>query len=122
MAINFKEIAQSELSLSILMNGRDQIKTDDIVGREMTIEAFDFASITDKGEEKTFPVILFKEEPSKYYNGGNLLMKLCMAWAAAFDGDCTEASNELKNSGGCKVKFTATKTKAGNNLTKVEVC
>ena len=54
----FKQIAEEELSLSPLMTGREQLKTDDLIGKEVTVIAFDFATITDKGEEKTFPVML----------------------------------------------------------------
>ena len=81
----------------------------------------DFATITDKGEQKTFPVLLLKEYPDKYYNGGALLMKLCMAWASEYDGDVEAASADLEKSGGVQIKFRATKTKSGNNLTSVDV-
>lgn len=118
---SFREIAVNELSLSPLMAGRDQIKTDDLIGKTVTVEAFDFATITDKGVEKTFPVLLLAEYPDNYYNGGTLLSKLCAAWAAEFDGDVVAASEALNEEGGVKLKFTATKTKSGNNLTAIDV-
>ena len=118
---NFKEIAVKTLSLSELMAGREQIKTDDLIDQTATIVAFDFATITDKGKQKTFPVLLLKEYPDKYYNGGALLMKLCMAWASEYDGDVDAASADLEKSGGVQIKFRATKTKSGNNLTSVDV-
>ena len=121
MANKFKEIAVKELSLSPLMAGRDQLKTEDLIGQTVTVYAFDFATITDKGVEKTFPVLLLKEYPDKYYNGGTLLSKLCMAWASEFDGDVEAASEALSAEGGVQLKFTATKTKSGNNLTAVDV-
>lgn len=121
MEFNFKETAKKELSLSPLMAGRDQIKTEDLVGQEATVVAFDFATITDKGVEKTFPVLLLEEYPNHYYNGGTLLQKLCIAWAAGFDGDVDAASDELSKSGGVKLRFRSTKTKSGNNLTSVDV-
>lgn len=118
---DFRKIALDELSLSPLMAGRDQIKTDDLVGQTVTVTEFDFATITDKGVEKTFPVMILEEHPGCYYNGGALLNKLCAAWAAAYDGDIEAASEDLKKSGGVKLRFKATKTKNGNNLTSVEV-
>ena len=118
---NFKEIAVKTLSLSELMAGREQIKTDDLIGQTATIIAFDFATITDKGEQKTFPVLLLEEYPNRYYNGGALLNKLCEAWAAAADGDIVTASAELRKSGGVKFKVSTTKTKSGNNLTNIDV-
>lgn len=119
--VNFRKIALDEMSLSPLMAGRDKIATDDLIGQTVTVVAFDFATITDKGEEKTFPVLLLEEYPENYYNGGILLSKLCVAWAAAFDGDVEEASNALAEQGGVKLKFTSTRTKSGNNLTSVQV-
>lgn len=118
---NFKDVAVKTLSLSELMAGREQLKTEDLIGKTVTIMEFDFATITDKGEEKTFPVILFKEYPDHYYNGGTLLQKLCIAWAAMYDGDYETASEELSNSGGVQIRFRMTKTKSGNNLTSVDV-
>ena len=119
--INFKKMAQDELSLSPLMAGRDQIKTEDLIGQTVTVTGFDFATITDKGVEKTFPVLLLKEYPDRYYNGGTLLSKLCRCWAEAYDGDIEEASDDLAAEGGVQLRFTATKTKSGNNLTAVDV-
>ena len=119
--INFKKMAQDELSLSPLMAGRDQIKTDDLIGQTVTATGFDFATITDTGVEKTFPVLLLKEYPDRYYNGGALLSKLCRCWAEAYDGDIEAASDDLAAEGGVQLKFTATKTKSGNNLTAVDV-
>lgn len=118
---NFKEIAQKELSLSPLMTGREQIKTDDLIGKTVTVVAFDFAHIEDKGEQKVFPVLLLAEYPDRYYNGGVLLNKMCAAWAASYDGDIEAASNDLGKSGGVQLRFRSTKTKSGNNLTSVDV-
>ena len=65
---------------------------------------------------------VLKELPTdKYYNGGTLLMKLCMAWEAEYDGDVEAASADLEKSGGVQIRFRATKTKSGNNLTSVDV-
>lgn len=121
MAIDFRKIASKELSLSPLMANRDQIQTSDLLGQTVTVTNFDFAHITDKGEEKVFPVLLFAEHPDKYYNGGCLLSKMCEAWTAEFDGDVEAASIALEDSGGVRIKFTATKTKSGNNLTSITV-
>ena len=117
----FLAIAQDTLSLSKLMSARNQITTEEIIGEELTIINFDFATITDKGEEKTFPVLIFAEHPECYYNGGALLSKLCQAWASEYDGDIEAASDALEEAGGVKVKFRSTKTKSGNNLTSVDL-
>ena len=117
----FKEIASKELSLSPLMAGRDQLKTEDLAGKTATAIAFDFATITDDGEEKTFPVLLFKEYPDKYYNGGTILSKLCQAWADEFDGEVEHASAELEAAGGVQLRFKIGRTKGGRNITTIEV-
>ena len=118
---DFRNIAVNELSLSPLMSGRSQLKTDDLIGKTVTVTDFDFATITDKGEQKTFPVMLLAEYPDHYYNGGTLLNKLCIAWASAYDGDYEAASADLHESGGVQLRFRSTKTKSGNNLTSVDV-
>ena len=118
---NFREIASAELSLSHLATGRTKVDTQALIGKELTIVAFDFANITDEGEEKVFPIILFKEMPANYYCGGFMLSKLCSAWAAEYDGDIESASNDLGASGGVAVRFKATRTKTGNNLTTIEI-
>lgn len=120
MGIDFRKIAAKTLSLSELMANREQLKTEDLIGQEVTMIAFDFATITDKGEEKTFPVILFSEYPERYYNGGTLLMKLCVAFTEEC-GDVLTASSALEDSGGVKLRFRNTKTKSGNNLTSIDV-
>ena len=118
---NFREIAAKTLSLSDLMAGREKMTTDELIGKIVTCIGFDFATITDHGEEKTFPVLIFKEDPEKYYCGGTLLAKMCAAWAAEYDGDVAAASDALYDEGGVKISFSSGKTKSGNNLTSVDV-
>ncbi len=120
MAISMRDLAVQELSLSQLMNGRTQLKTGDVAGKVLTIIAFDFATITQDGFEKEFPVIIFKEFPEQYYNGGTVLKKLCTAWASAY-GDAEGASRQLGIEGGVQVRITETRTKSGNNLVSVSV-
>ena len=105
---------------TLYVHPRAQLKTDDLVGQDVTIIGFDFATITDKGEEKTFPVVIFAEYPEHYYNGGALLSKLCQAWTAEC-GSVEDASQALEESGGVKIRFRSTKTKSGNNLTSIDV-
>ena len=118
---NFREIASKPLSLSDLMAGREKITTDELVGKTVTVTEFDFATITDAKGEKTFPILIFKEMPNKYYCGGFLLAKMCMAWTAEYDGDAAAASNALADEGGVQIRFTAGKTKSGNSLTNITV-
>ena len=117
----FREIAAKTLSLSDLMAGREKMTTDELIGQTVTVVEFDFATINDKGIEKTFPVLIFAEYPDRYYSGGTLLAKMCMAWAGEYDGDVAAASAALSDEGGVKIRFSAGKTKSGNNLTNISV-
>lgn len=120
---NFKESAKKELSLSPLMNDREKLDTDEILGKELTVIAFDFVTTADKKtkENKTYPVVIFEELPDKFYLGGTLLAKVFHMWASEFDGDFEECSAALAESGGVKFRFSKGKTSDGNNLVKLEV-
>lgn len=130
MAFDFKKTAMENTLLSPLMVNRKKLDTDDIIGKELTITAFGFAPkfdqngnpsiIQETGEVDTFGVVVFKEHPENYYCVGAVFTKVCKAWAAEFDSTET-ASEALEKSGGVRVRFTASKTKKGNNLTAVEI-
>ena len=120
MAINFKEIAIKESTLSHLMIGKEQLKTEDVLNEPITLTEFDIVAINGK-KTTLYPVFLVKEKPDHYLNGGFILMKFAQAWAAAAGGDVETASNELKRAGGVKIKAVASRTKSGNNLTTVEI-
>ena len=118
--MTLRDIALKTLSLSDLMAGREKMTTDELIGQTVTAVEFDFATITDRGVEKTFPILIFAEYPDRYYAGGTLLAKMCTAWTAEF-GDVATASAALSDEGGVKIKFMAGKTKSGNNLTNIIV-
>lgn len=130
MSYDFKRVAQENTLLSAIMVGKEKLETDDILNKELTIIAFNFAPKFDEkgkpiidsstGEVDTFGVVVFAEYPNNYYCVGAVFTKVCHAWAAGFDS-VQEASTALAAEGGVKVKFTASKTKKGNNLTAVEI-
>lgn len=127
---SFKQAAQEVTLLSPIMMNREKLDTDDVVNKELTIIAFDFAPKFDKdgkpiidqstGEVDTFGVVVFSEMPDKYYCVGSVFTKVCHAWAAPFESP-EEASEALEHEGGVKVRFSPSKTKKGNNLTAVEI-
>lgn len=117
----FTDIAKAQLSYSPLCNGRSQLSTEELYGKSLTIVQFDFANISDKGEEKAFPVILFNEYPESYYNGGKLLMNICQAWVDAYAGDIEQCNADLASSGGVQCTIKASKTRDGRNLTIVDI-
>lgn len=129
MSFNFKKVAQENTLLSAIMVGKEKLETEDILDKELTIVAFDFAPKFDQqgkpianemGEVDTFGVVVFSEYPDKYYCVGAVFTKVCHAWVTGFSSP-QEASAALAAEGGVKVKFTASKTKKGNNLTAVEI-
>ena len=117
---DFRKAALESTLLSKLQNDREKISTHDLIQRfpdGITVNAFDFASI----DGKAFAVVTFNEDDSLYYNGGTVLSKMCVAWAAGFGGDPDSASVALAKAGGVKLKFAEEKTKGGNNVTTIAV-
>lgn len=129
MSFNFKKVAQENTLLSAIMAGKEKLETEEILDQELTIVGFDFAPkfdqqgnpvVNEMGEVDTFGVVVFAEHPDKYYCVGAVFTKVCHAWAAGFDSP-QEASTALAAEGGVRVKFSASKTKKGNNLTAVDI-
>lgn len=130
MSFNFKQVAQENTLLSAIMVGKEKLETEQVINKELTIIAFDFAPKFDQagnriidsntGEVDEFGVVVFAEMPDHYYCVGAVFTKVCKAWASAFKS-AAEASEALAAEGGVRVKFTPSKTKKGNNLTAVEI-
>lgn len=130
MSFDFKKAAQEQTLLSPIMVDREKLETEEVIDKPLTIIGFDFAPKFDKagkpiidpdtGEVDTFGVVIFNEMPGKYYCVGTVFTKVCHIWAAGFASP-QEASEALLNEGGVKVKFSNGKTKAGNNLTRVDI-
>lgn len=119
----FMEIAQKELSLSRVMEGREKVDTAALIGGTYTIDEFDFITVNDKntGEPTTYACVHFKELPNKFYNGGALIRKVCEAFTADYDGDIEAASDALKADGGVPFAFSSGRTSTGRNLTVISV-
>ena len=127
---NFKQAAQESTLLCKLMQNREKLDTDDVIGQELTIVGFDFAPKFDQqgnpvcdastGEQDVFGVVVFAENDG-YYCVGTVFTKVCKVWAAAYNGDAEAASTDLAAQGGVKVRFSEGKTKRGNNLVNVEI-
>lgn len=113
----FAQAAQEALSLSRIMEGREKLETEEILGQELTVDEFDIVTL----DGKNFGVCHFAEYPNHYYNGGAILTKLFASWASLYSGDIEAASNGLKKEGGVRIMLSAAKTKKGNNLTAVSL-
>lgn len=126
----FKELAQESTSLCKLQSGREKMDTDDIIGKPVTIIAFDFAPKFDKegnqifnedGTPDTYAVFVFAEHPDMYYNAGIVLTKVARAWAEAYEGDYEAASAALEEAGGVQIEVEMGRTNGGKNLAKVTI-
>lgn len=128
---NFKKIATDSTSLCPLMSGREKLTTEDVISVDhLTAIAFDFAPKfddngkrivdPDTGEVDEYAVLVFAEQPEKYYGAGAVLTKVCKAWATPFKTS-EEASEALASEGGVKMRFTKGRTKGGRSLTNVEI-
>lgn len=116
MANQFVKVAHRATTLSQLMEGRDAIKTEDLIRdfpEGITIIGFDIVN----AGLSTYPVVIFEEDTTKYYNGGTILANICEGWAALYDGDIESASKSLAASGGVKMRLEQSRTKTGNNIT-----
>ena len=79
-------------------------------------------AISDKnGQPTVYPCCIFKEDTTKYFNGGYVLSKIFDSIIVQFEGDVEKANKALAEQGGLMVKFTSTTTKEGNNLTSIEI-
>ena len=113
MAINFKNIAQKATVLSDIMANRTKVdKKDGIV----TIVDFDIVH-NPKGEAYAICAI----DDTHFINGGYVLTKIFIDIITEFEGDVDAAREEYRASEPLRVKLTRTKTKAGRDITNVEV-
>lgn len=132
MANRFTKKAMETTGTSYLQMGKEKIKTEDLVGKELTVIGFDFSASYKKaddgkyypqvdpetGEVSTYAIVIFKEMPNKYAGMGTIFTQVCRAWASDF-GSVREASDALAAEGGVKVRFFSGKTQDGRNVTNV---
>lgn len=118
--INLKQVATELSTFSELTIDRQKVDTDYIIKNHVdgiTIIGFDIV------ETKTerYPIIVFKEEPDKFFFGGMLFTQLFDAFCEQSGGTVAEVSDYMEKIGGLKVKLEKTRTKSGNNITKFTV-
>ena len=125
MANLFTKLAKKATTLSYIMEGREKIKTSDVISLYpdgITITEFDMVTTPDNnGVASTYPVLAFMEDDSKFIYGGKAVKDMCTMWLANFDGDVEATSQALKAAGGVKIKMSSQRTKNGNNFTRVDV-
>lgn len=125
MTNKFAEVARMETTLSPLIEGREKQSMEELVQKYpegITIVAFDFIQCASKkGDMVTFPVLLYKEDETKFFFGGMMLSKICTAWLSDYDDNTMKCSKDLLEAGGVHVKFERTTTNSGNTLYAVKI-
>lgn len=119
---DFRELAKRQTTLSEVMVDRTKVKTDDLIQKYpdgFTIIAFDY--VNSKKSKVPYPVYNIAEDPTVFCNGGTVLDRIFSEFVKQMDGDVAAASNELRRQGGLKVKLGHGTTKAGDELTTVEI-
>lgn len=122
MAIDFRDLAKRQTTLSDIMVDRNKITTEEIIEKYpngITITAFDY--VMSKKTRKEYPIYTFMEDPKVFANGGTILDRIFSEFVKYCDGDVQQASSELRRQGGLKVKLYKGVTKAGDELTCVDV-
>lgn len=131
---NFRKVAQNSTSISPIMAGREKLSTDEIVGKTLSLMAFDVAEIKNYTNRNTgeisdieYGVFVFREMPDKYYQAGTVGTRIVNDWLTLYDGEsedvhdqCAELSAEVA-ADNIMLKFTRGVTSRGQNIVKIEV-
>ena len=121
MAFDFKKSAkENTTSLSPVIGEKTKVSTEEVLAKyngEITIVGCDIL----KKDDSRFAGVLFAENENEVYFGGTVLTEIVNGWLEAFDLDAVKCSEELKASGGVKIKLSTQKSKNGRNYVKVEV-
>lgn len=119
---DFRNMAKRQTTLSEVMTDRDKISTDELIEKYpegVTIVAFDY--VQSKKSKGKYPVFNIAEDATVFCNGGTVLDRIFTDFVNSMEGDVKAASDELRRQGGLQVKLSKGETKAGDELTLVEV-
>ena len=121
MNIDFKNIAVAQTTVSALMEGRDKVSTDYMVGNYkdgFTLTGFDLIHSND-GD---YVACNIAEDDGIFFTGGKVLTEICKSWIEASGGlMCAEVSSQLKESGGVRMKMTWEKAERGNKYVGITI-
>lgn len=121
--LNFRKLAQEELTLAQIMVGREKIDTDDVIDQfpdGLVIDEIEYVTMTKDGKQESFWAFHIKGT-ELFAFAGTLLSKVFEKFLAACEGDYEALYEEFKNGDGLAVKISEGKTKDGKNLTKVDI-
>ena len=118
---DFKKSAKENTTASSPVLGeKTKVTTEEVLANyngEITIIGCDIL----KKDDSRFAGVLFAENENEVYFGGTVLTEVVNGWLEAFDLDAVKCSEELKESGGVKIKLTPQNSKNNRTYTKVEV-
>ena len=121
----FELLAKESFNSCPLMENREKIGTNAIIvdnPNGITIDGFDLIESRDQsGKDVKYCIITYKEQPEYYYLGGEALTKIIEKWIEAYKGEIELANEDLKKSGGCKLKLELVRTKRGNNYVRISM-
>lgn len=128
MAINFREAAEkkaAERGGCALFEGKQVLKNDMVIAlypEGVTIIAAEiYPGVDDKGVAYEMAAYLIAEDADKACKGGKVLVNIFKEWLSGYDGDVDAMNNDLRASGGVKVKLSKVITPKGKVVTNVEV-
>lgn len=111
--IDFNKIARRETVISDIMESR--VKVDKTDG-EFHICDFDIVA----GKEGE-PYAVCALNSKEFINGGFILTRIFLAFVEDYEGHKDACREDFRKSGGINVKLTRKKTRAGRDITTVEV-
>lgn len=117
--MSLRQIAQDLTSLSPLMEGREKIKTSDLIKKFPDGFEVSEVDIVQQDSDTRYAVIVPKEDPSIFYTGGLVLTKIVDAWLQACP-DKADLYKELDKEK-IRLKLKQERTRGNNNITTVEV-
>lgn len=125
MAKSFKQKALDSMTLSELEHGRTKLDTESIIGKKLTIDKFDIVDVENPDAESGrmhYCVLVFKEMPEHFYNGGLILTKMVESWLEDFES--VEQCQAAYDADSDKVKIHASMSKTNKNnknLVKIDI-
>ncbi len=121
--LNFRQIAQKEVSFAEIMTNRTKLDTEDIIDRYpdgFVIDEIEYVTMTKNGKEESFWVFHIAE--TEFFGfAGTILTKIFERYLELCEGDFEALYNAFKESEGLSVKLEEARTKDGKALIKVEV-
>lgn len=126
---DFRKAGQELTALAPIMAGKEKLKTEEVINKQLTIIGVGFARkfdeggnpiVDDNGEPDTYAVVEFEEMPGYVYPCGTVPTNVFKDFLLQFEGKEQALNDAIKESKGIKVQFSASKTKKGRDCTVIQ--